>query len=104
MTILYINLEYNKKIIHIKTCDIQELIDTSECDYTIKSYIKSLCLQLFNYAIQNDIPVNKNYAEFVEIKSCKKSTLHKNINEKDINTLWKNINDIQDIDLALIYI
>jgi Site-specific recombinase XerD len=93
---------HKKSFISIKTHHIQQLIDECERDYTIKSYIKSLFSQLYEYAMQLDIPVNKNYAEYVEIKASTMSTLHTDISEQDLNKLWDNLYKVEDVDLALI--
>lgn len=97
------NSLHNTIFINIKSYDIQRIIDNCNYGFTIKRYIKSLCGQLFTYASQLDIPVNKNYADFVEVGKNEKSTLHKNISENDIKYLWLN-KDIMDVDLALILI
>lgn len=94
---------HNKIFVSIKTTDIQDLIDNCSYGFTIKKYIKGLCNQLFEFASQLDIPINKNYAEFVELGKEEKSTLHINIKESDIKLLWENLH-IEDVDLALILI
>lgn len=94
---------HNRIFISIKTTDIQDLIDNCDYSFTIKKYIKGLCNQLFEFASQLDIPINKNYAEFVELGKEEKSTLHINIKESDIKLLWDNLH-IEDVDLALILI
>lgn len=97
------NILHNKIFINIKTNDMQKIIDNSSGGFTIKRYIKSLCSQLFSLASEIDVPVNKNYAEFIEIGSEDESTLHKDITEEHIQLLWNNL-DIEDVDLSLILI
>ena len=94
---------HNKIFVNIRKRDIQELIDNCSCGYTIKKYIKGLCNQLYNFADELDVPITKNYAEFVDLGKEEKSTLHINLKEEEINLLWNNLN-VEDVDLALILI
>ena len=94
---------HNIIFIDIRTNHIQSIIDKCDCGFTIKRYIKGLCSQLFEFASQLDVPVNKNYAKYVELGKEIQSTMHSSIQEKKINYLWENIN-IEDVDLALIMI
>ncbi|CDF12028.1 site-specific recombinase phage integrase family [Mycoplasma sp. CAG:776] len=94
---------HNKIFIEIRTEDIQKIIDNCNYGFTIKKYIKSLCLQLFDFASQLDIPINKNYARYVELGKETISFMHTDIKEKNIDYLWNNI-DTADVDLALIMI
>lgn len=73
---------HNMNMVDIKTEHIQRITDDCGCGFTIKRYVKGLCKQLFDLAIQLDIPVNKNYASFVEIGSDNKSTMHKDFTEE----------------------
>lgn len=94
---------HNKAFIKINTSDLQKIIDGCNCGFTIKRYIKGLYNQLYDFANELDIPVKKNYAKFVDIGKDEQSDLHINIEEKDINILWDNLN-IADVDLILIMI
>ncbi len=94
---------YNKLFINIKTIDIQRLINNCNGGYSLKCYIKGLFFQMFEYAMQIDLPISRNYARYVELGKHFKSTLHTNISESDIDYLWKNINE-KNIDLILILI
>lgn len=94
---------HNMIFIDIRSNHIQSIIDKCNCGFTIKKYIKGLCSQLFEFASQLDVPINKNYAKYVELGKETKSTMHSNIEEKQIKYLWDNIN-LDDVDLALIMI
>lgn len=94
---------HNKVFVNIKTSDMQILVDNCPFGFTIKKYIKGLCKQLFEFANQLDVPINKNYAEYVELGREEHSSMHVCIKEKDINKLWDNL-DKEDVDLALILI
>lgn len=94
---------HNKSFIEIKTNDIQRLIDNCKGGYTLKSFIKGLLCQMFEYAIQIDLPINRNYARYVELGKHVKSNMHTNIKEKDINYLWEHVKE-KNVDLILILI
>ena len=72
-------------------------------DKPILSVFANSNKQLFEFANQLDVPINKNYAEYVELGREEHSSMHVCIKEKDINKLWDNL-DKEDVDLALILI
>lgn len=94
---------YNKYFVDIKTNDVQIIIDNCNGGYSLKCYIKGLFYQMFEYAMQIDLPISRNYARYTELGKQTKSTMHTNINENDINYLWENINE-KNVDLVLILI
>lgn len=94
---------HNKIFIEIKTNDIQKLIDNCSGGYTLKSFIKGLFYQMFEYAIQIDLPINRNYARYVELGKQVKSNMHINIKEEDIGYLWEHVEE-KNVDLILLLI
>lgn len=66
---------------NIRTAQLQAVIEqNSQMSASSLQKIKTLAIQLFKYALQNDI-VQKNYAEFIELSSKTKTN-----NEKQIFT------------------
>lgn len=57
---------YKKPMVDIKKTHIQNLFDNLDKSYAMKSKIKTLLNQLFNWSIENDI-IDKNYVKFVTI-------------------------------------
>lgn len=94
---------YNKYFVDIKTNDIQRLIDNCNGGYSLKCYIKGLFFQMFEYAMQIDLPINRNYARYIELGRQVKSTMHINMSENDINCLWEHVEE-KNVDLILILI
>lgn len=93
---------HDKAFIKIKTKDIQDIVDDCDGGFTLKRYIKSLCSTLYDYASELDVPITKNYAEYVELTGNVKSTLHTFIPEDKLDILWSNLYVVEDVDLALI--
>ena len=108
---LYYNAFYNHaktlfktKFTEIRTNDIQDIIEASGLKYTSKRYIKGVFNYMFQYALKNDIPVNRNYAEFVTIDDEQASNKHKRIPEKELEIILSHQSDPgADIVLTLIY-
>lgn len=94
---------YNKCFIDIKTNDIQRIIDNCNGGYSLKCYIKGLFFQMYEYAMQIDLPINRNYARYIELGKQVKSTMHINMSENDINCLWEHVEE-KNVDLILILI
>ncbi len=85
----------------VKLIDLQMIADKESPD--TQRRIKSVCRQIFNKAIANDI-AHKNYADYLVLKNPKKSNKHKPFTESDINTLWSNLSlYFADIVLIMIY-
>ena len=64
--------------------------------------LKTLFIQLYKYAIENDI-TGKNYAQFVDAGQETTSIERKPFTRDEIETLWKNI-DVPYVDSILIMI
>lgn len=93
---------YKLNMRDIKTYHLQKIIDdNSHFSYSLLRQIKSLMLQLFEYAIINDL-ADKNYAEGVELPI--KEKVEKEIfSDLEIKKLWDNV-DIPNVDIILILI
>lgn len=94
---------HDKKFVDIRKSHMQEIIDNMDKSLSTKSITKTLFGQLFKFAMENDI-VDKNYAEFVTLPKDNKETDRKPFTDKEINTLWGNLNTTENVDMALIMI
>lgn len=86
----------------IKADHLQDWMDAIDLSPGSKRRLKSTMIQLYNYAIKNDL-THTNYAKFIEIKEKaeKKGIV---FTEKEIKTLWDNSNDsVAQWILILIY-
>lgn len=101
----YNNVEklHNMKIKDIKARHLQEAIDSCSKGQATKKKIKFLFGQMFAYAMQNDI-ITKDYSEFVDIGKASKESKREPFSNKEIELLWKHIDDIEFIDTILIMI
>lgn len=101
----YNNVEklHNMKIKDIKARYLQEAIDSCSKGQATKKKIKFLFGQMFAYAMQNDI-ITKDYSEFVDIGKASEESKREPFSNKEIELLWKHIDDIEFIDTILIMI
>lgn len=101
----YNNVEklHNMKIKDIKARHLQEAIDSCSKGQATKKKIKFLFGQMFAYAMQNDI-ITKDYSEFVDIGKASEESKRELFSNKEIELLWKHIDDIEFIDTILIMI
>lgn len=72
----------------LKADHLQDWMDNIELSPGSKKRIKSTMIQLWKYAIKNDI-VHSNYAEHIELREKAEST-GKLFTDKEIKVLWKN--------------
>lgn len=79
----------NVQITKIKADQLQDWMDSIDLKPGSKKRIKSTMIQLFNYAIKNDI-VNTNYAEHIEINEKIEKT-GKVFTEQEIAELWNDV-------------
>jgi integrase len=96
----------NMKMSDIKTVHLQDVVDTCGKNYPMLRRLKVLYNQIYSYAMANDI-VDKNYAEFVEIKqhdTDDKKTVRTPFTPDEIKTLWENVGRNEWIDTILIQI
>lgn len=91
------------KIKDIKARHLQEAIDSCSKGQATKKKIKFLFGQMFAYAMQNDI-ITKDYSEFVDIGKASEESKREPFSNKEIELLWKHIDDIEFIDTILIMI
>lgn len=92
----------NVPITKLKADQLQDWMDAIELKPGTKKRIKSTMIQLFNYAIKNDI-VHTNYAEHIEINEKIEKT-GKIFTEDEIKALWADVeNPTAQWILILIY-
>ena len=101
-TAAYKKLEplHNMKFSEIRKRHIQGVIDGCETGWQSKSHMKSLCGQMFKFAIDQEV-VTTNYAALVELPNKSQSEIHKPFTHEEIQILWQNT-DSFGVRIALI--
>lgn len=97
----YLNELEKMRLSDIKTVHIQKVIDSAVSMGRSRSTcekIKQLASQLCQWGMQNDL-LNKNYAQFVEIKSTK-STSREPFTSDELKTIWRYYLKTKDKDAA----
>lgn len=93
---------HNLKFEKVKTKDIQRIIDNMTLGYTSKRYVKGVFSFMFDFAMQNDAPITKNYAEFVRISNSQEvAKEYVRISDDQINILCENVNCIPNADILV---
>ncbi len=104
------NVSYNKcKILHdmkfkqIRKMHMQRVINENDhLSFQTRVKLKTLFLQLYKFAIENDI-IEKNYAQFVDPGEATTKIVRKPFSESEIKTLWDNLH-VPYVDTLLIMI
>lgn len=78
--------------LEIKTLAFQKVIDDCPRGTATKKGIRSVCNQMAQFALANDI-ITKNYVQFVEMPEEEDSDLHKPFTEAELNILWQHTED-----------
>lgn len=99
--------KYYKRIhrtpfVNINLMMLQDIIDECQYGHATKSDIKSLYCQLYDYAKVIGLPVKNIVTKYLKIGNKEKSDLHIPFSEEEIEILWNNVNEIEDVDLILI--
>ena len=76
----------------IRKRHIQAVIDTCPLSVSAKSQMKSVCSQMFKYAIDEEI-VATNYAALVELPANVESEKHKPLSLEELAGLWQNTDE-----------
>ena len=84
----------------IKTVHLQEWMDSIDLKPSSKQKVRSTMIQLFEYAIKNDI-VTKNYAKFIEINE-KVESVGSAFSTEEIDKLWELYNKYNNTDARLL--
>ena len=90
----------NMKFSEIRKRHIQGVIDGCETSWQYKSHMKSLCVQMFKFAIDQEV-VTTNYAALVELPNKAQSEIHKPFTQEELQILWQNT-DSFGVRIALI--
>lgn len=94
---------HGMKFKQIRKTHMQRIINENEhLSFQVRMKLKTLFIQLYKYAIENDI-AEKNYAQFVDAGEETTKIERKPFTQKEIETLWKNI-DVPYVDSILIMI
>lgn len=94
---------HDMKFRQIKKMHMQRIINENDnLSYQVRMKLKTLFIQLFRFAIENDI-VEKDYAQFVEVGEMTTKIERKPFTENEIETLWRNL-DKPYVDTILIMI
>ena len=84
---------HNMRFSEIRKRHIQGVIDSCLLGRQAKSHMKTLCNQLFKYAIDQEI-VATNFASFVEMPPNKQSEIRKPFTPAELKILWQNTADV----------
>lgn len=81
---------HDMKIREIKTYEMQSIVDNciSRSKSTLNN-IKLLFIQIFKYAMENDI-VSKDYSKYVKIKDTNDKKTKTEFSQEEIDILWNN--------------
>ena len=91
---------HNMRFSDIRKRHIQTVIDNCPLGYQSKSHMKTLCNQLFNYAIDQEL-TKTNYAALVKMPPNKQSEIHKPFTPAELEILWQNTAEV-GVKVALI--
>lgn len=97
---------WKMKMADIKLHHLQKAIDDSGKNGPTKKKIKTLCNQIFDFAVMHDvISKDRQIVEYVKIGELEKSTLHYRFNNDEIDRLWawSSNNEYVQVILMLIY-
>ena len=83
---------HNKPFISIKLNQLEKIIKDCPHGYDTKKSIKLLYSQMYDYAKKIDVPIKKNYSEFLDIGQKEISDKHNPFADEEINKLWNNLN------------
>lgn len=93
------------KIINIKASDIQNCLNSH--NHQSKSTIgnmRALLKGVYSYAVMNEY-VEKDITQFLRFEYTKTSaSIHSRFSDAEIETLWKNLYVVNNVDIVLIYI
>ena len=91
----YKNLDalHNLAFAGIRKRHIQAVIDACPLSVQAKSHMKSVCSQMFKYAIDQEI-VTTNYATLVELPVKEDSEIHKPFTREELANLWRHTDDL----------
>lgn len=96
-------LLHNMKFKQIRKMHMQRVVNENDhLSYQVRVKLKTLFLQLYKFAIENDI-VEKNYAQFVETGEITTKIERKPFTEAEIEALWNNL-DKPYVDTLLVMI
>lgn len=90
----------NKPMKDIKMAHLQKWIDGVDLKPSTKGKMKSTVIQVFDYALQNDI-VSKNYAKFIQING-KIEKVGSIFTNDEIKTLWDNVHEVEVKELLIL--
>lgn len=91
------------KMSDIKYNHLQDIIDKSgKNEHTLRK-VKTIFLQVYDYALKNDI-INKDYSKFVKVPTSEPQIERIPFSEEEIQTLWDNLEKYPWLDTVLIQI
>lgn len=96
-------LLYNMRFKQIRKTHMQRVVNENEhLSYQVRVKLKTLFLQLYKFALENDI-TQKNYAQFIDTGEITTKVERKPFTEAEIQKLWEN-QHVPYVDTLLIMI
>lgn len=94
---------HDVKFVDIRKNHMQTIVDKHKGGYHSKEKIKTLFVQLYKYALENDL-VAKDYSKFVTLSRPDEPTTRRPFTNEEIALLWQKVEAVPNVDLILILI
>lgn len=94
---------HNNLFKDIRKAHMQSVVDNKAKSHSMKKRTKTFFNQLYKYALENDV-VEKDYSKFVEVGKNISESKKEPFSKAEIEKLWINLNQVENVDIALILI
>lgn len=94
---------HDKKIIEIRTGDMQKILDDHTVSHAYMEHIANLLHQVFKYAAEYDI-IRKDYSQYIRITKVEDDEAGVPFTHEEILQLWQNADKVHYADTILILI
>lgn len=85
---------WKEKLLELKYIKMQVVIDNLELGRTGKGYVKTVCVKIFNCAIDKyELPIKNNPAIRLNVGEREDSNKHIPFTEDELNALWQHSDD-----------
>lgn len=94
---------HDKKIIEIRTGDMQNILDDHTLSHAYMEHIANLLHQIFKYAAEYDM-ISKDYSQYIKITKAEDDEAGVPFTHEEIFQLWQNADKVLYADTVLILI